>query len=1031
MNTGSIGTAKLNLTVDTTEFVAQVNSARSITNGLGTEAATAFTQANLGARRASESLLKYVQGLGQGVDEQKLLNAAMKGVPTAVLVEAKDAILSQRDATRQAEIAQKSLNAARQQGASAAADVFKQYSDQQAFIKGLQQQTAAIGKTRAELLEMKAAQLGVSQAAAPHIAQLKAQEAALAGVSRNANLATRELNAQGLSAKQVTAAMRGVPAQITDIFVSLQGGQNPITVLLQQGGQLKDMFGGIVPAARALGGSLLALVNPFTVTAAVAAGLFAALYAAGERVEGFNKALILSGNISAQTADDLQRMALALDNVTGVTANQAADALTQIAATGRIAADQYELVAEAAARMEDVTGKAMKDTIAEYVEIQRDPVNAILKLNESENFLTASVLERIRTLQESGQIEAAAAAATEARATAQIQRTQEVVESLGLISGAWFHIKENTGEAWDEAVNYFSNLDKEAKSAAQTLGSMWDALKMGGPATGFALMSATSGGMSSTTGAKAATDAQKKVNAEAERALTAIIAGNRTKEEQQKLEITRIRNLGKEAGRSAEEIEKMVAASNKAYEASKPKGRTGGVAALANAERAAALQAIKDQLAVEQTANENQTRMLQAQYSARLVSSTDYYARLRTLQSQNVENEATALQKQIAYLKERDLKGKDSVNVLRQIGGLETRLAKVRADGATQLAILGVQEQDVADKRTRAIDSYRDSLARSNDAARQSADAALARITMGQREAEQQQKVAEVYQQSADKQRELAREFAENRDQEMYDTKLNDLREFTDEQVRIINDTYSRMQEAQSNWLNGVNAGVQDWITKASDVATATADITKRVLDGATDAVVNYASGTKDAFKQLLADILKEIARFLIKKAVSQFLQVLAGSFSGGGGGASFSAQGSANNFSGSLPGYAMGGAFQTTPSLAAMSGSVVNKATPFYFAKGAALGVAGEAGHEGILPLERGPDGRLGVLAMGGGGGGMGDININTYLTTSGQSNETSTGSQTAALAEFNQRLRTTVREEVNMAMRQGGSLWRAGVGQ
>ena len=61
----------------------------------------------------------------------------------------------------------------------------------------------------------------------------------------------------GISERQLAAAMRGVPAQLTDIVVSLQGGQRPLTVLLQQGGQLKDMFGGVVPAARAFSQGLI------------------------------------------------------------------------------------------------------------------------------------------------------------------------------------------------------------------------------------------------------------------------------------------------------------------------------------------------------------------------------------------------------------------------------------------------------------------------------------------------------------------------------------------------------------------------------------------------------------------------------------------------------------------------------------------------------------------------------------------------------------------------------------------------------
>ena len=79
---------------------------------------------------------------------------------------------------------------------------------------------------------------------------------------------SRQAQAAGLSTKAYTAALRGVPAQFTDIVVSLQGGMNPFTVLLQQGGQLKDMFGGVGPATRALGGYVAGLVNPFTLAGA-------------------------------------------------------------------------------------------------------------------------------------------------------------------------------------------------------------------------------------------------------------------------------------------------------------------------------------------------------------------------------------------------------------------------------------------------------------------------------------------------------------------------------------------------------------------------------------------------------------------------------------------------------------------------------------------------------------------------------------------------------------------------------------------
>lgn len=83
-----------------------------------------------------------------------------------------------------------------------------------------------------------------------------------------------------MSARATAAALRGVPAQFTDIVTAIASGQNPMTVMIQQGGQLKDMFGGVGPAAVALGGYVASMINPFTVAAAAAAGLGYAAYRA-------------------------------------------------------------------------------------------------------------------------------------------------------------------------------------------------------------------------------------------------------------------------------------------------------------------------------------------------------------------------------------------------------------------------------------------------------------------------------------------------------------------------------------------------------------------------------------------------------------------------------------------------------------------------------------------------------------------------------------------------------------------------------
>lgn len=903
-------------------------------------------------------------------------------------------------------------------GDVAAAEAAKMTAAQRRVVQSLEQQATRIGMTREQWLQYKIITQTTGETQAALLQRLKANTAEVQKQGTELKKTGIEFNKYGLSAKQQVAALRQVPAQITDIFVSLQGGQNPLTVLLQQGGQLKDVFGGVVPAVRALGGALVSLINPLTVALALLGGIGFAYLSGEARANEFNRALILTGQQSRTTADDLGAIALRLDDIAGVTARQASSALTQVASSGRIAASQYELVTQAAVAMEDAVGKAVSDTVQEYADLARDPVNAVLRLNETEQFLTASVYERIRAMQEAGDIEGAAALATETRAASQIQRAAQVVESLGLVSGAWHSVKENTGEAWDAAVNYFAQLDKDAKKAAGTLSNLWSAFRTGGVGSAFGIQAA----LSPAAATPVATE-ERKINSEAQRQLDALIAGNRTREQAQALEITRIRNLGKEAGLTAAKIDELVVASNKAYEASKPKDRSAAEArTLANASSSAVIQAIKDQEELQRSEIQNTSKILQAEYGARLVTQTDYYSKQRDLVQRDFAAQEASLTKQIEHLRSRDVAGKDSINVSKQLGELESKLAKVRADGATQLVILGIQEADVAAKRKRALDGYRESLTTANEAAQRSADASLARIILGEREAAQQERIAQVLADSAEKQRQLNREFAETNDALAYQDKLSALQEYTDTQVRIIEEGYARMREAEGDWLNGFRSGLANWMEGARDVASQTNRIITNSLDRSVDALTEFATTGKLQWKSFLADIFTEISKFMMKQAVLQFAQMFLGSFTGNSNIGAVEPEAITFN--------AKGNVYGNSPSLSAYSGKVVSKPTPFYFAKGA--GVMGEAGMEGIFPLARGADGKLGVKAMTSPMGGDVYITTNVSVQSDGStSSDTRTaGGQAAAYRELADTMAQVAQREITKAQMPGGQLWKARVG-
>lgn len=273
-----------------------------------------------------------------------------------------------------------------------------------------------------------------------------------------------------LSSKQLAFATRNLPAQFTDIAVALQAGQNPMTVLLQQGGQLKDMFGGIGPATRAFGGYLRGLVNPLTVVAGLVIGLGVAWRKGVSEMEAFDRALIFSGNTAGLTADELRDMAKALDESTSGTERQAASVLTQVAATGKFTADQMQQVAAAAIALENVKQQEIEETIKQFVRLADDPVDAALELNRAHNFLTESIKDQILELDRQGKEAEATEVLIKAFADTAIERAQALDAQLGLLSGAWVGLRETASETWDAIVGGFADADQAALNGMVMLG---------------------------------------------------------------------------------------------------------------------------------------------------------------------------------------------------------------------------------------------------------------------------------------------------------------------------------------------------------------------------------------------------------------------------------------------------------------------------------------------------------------------------------------------------------------------------------
>lgn len=306
-----------------------------------------------------------------------------------------------------------------------------------AFLASLEEQANAIGKTKTELLEMKAAQLGVSAQAAPFIQQLKAQE--------------KQMGLAGLTAGQYSQAMRMLPAQITDVVTSLASGMPIWLVAIQQGGQIKDSFGGISNTFKVL----MSYLTPARILIGGVVGTVAALAKAGydayDSQRTLQKALIMTGGYAGSSATEIKSL---VDEIAGsaavATSGQILEVATAVAKTGKFTKDELKTITKATADWVATTGESTEKVIGYFEKIAKDPIKGLAELNESFNFLDKGQLTYIATLEKTkGKIEAVEYA-TELFAKMMKDRSDEIAESATPLEKMWIDIKQWASEAWEE-----------------------------------------------------------------------------------------------------------------------------------------------------------------------------------------------------------------------------------------------------------------------------------------------------------------------------------------------------------------------------------------------------------------------------------------------------------------------------------------------------------------------------------------------------------------------------------------------------
>ncbi len=240
----------------------------------------------------------------------------------------------------------------------------------------------------------------------------------------------------GLSVGQYKAAMRTLPAQFTDIATQLAGGQSPWLILMQQGGQIKDSFGGLPSLMKVIQGALFGvreeaddsgeslsdnanaaaenvdsfrtlggLINPTNLAIGalvVTVGALAYSFLKGQGVlSEFNKALVMTGSRSGQTANNLLFIAENVAN-SGASFTAAIAALSALTKAGANLGSEYGSVTASITALSDATGTKVSDLAAVFGAITSDPESGLRAMAQQYGQVTVQQLDYVKSLQEAG-----------------------------------------------------------------------------------------------------------------------------------------------------------------------------------------------------------------------------------------------------------------------------------------------------------------------------------------------------------------------------------------------------------------------------------------------------------------------------------------------------------------------------------------------------------------------------------------------------------------------------------------------------
>jgi len=895
------------------------------------------------------------------------------------------------------------------------------------FIAKLKEQAATAGMSATQLLEYRAAQLGVSGDAAPFIQQIEAGEKAMHGFSLETGGARRELAVIG---RELARGDLGAASRSFSIFAERSG---LMTTLLS-------------PAVLSIGA-----------LAAGVGGLALAYMQGHEEQERFNASLIMTGNYAGTTSEGLHNIAVQA-TAAGGSLSVAKESVLDLGNSGKFTSEQITYITDAAVGMNQATGKAVRDTIKDFEELGKSPVEASAKLNEQYHYLTQSVYDQIAALERQGDAQGAADLAERTYAEALAKRSGEINEHIGSIAKAWRDAKNAAQSFWDTVMNigrtdqYDHDIAEYTRRINMPGNSPEDIKEMQAAVADIskrraAALAAAQQQQEEAKSSAASIEAARAIDQQSEsidknirkrsellklseRFTNMMTEAQRTGARNTRLDSVDFSETGAPTGGGLyDQLRKDIEEKYKPKAA--PRGNDNGL----NAQ----IKAIQGAYQEQERALKLSIQGNKSQYDIGLLDTegylkADYEARRAALANEM----ALAKQQEEVASKKKNATGLEEAKNLQK---------KIRDEDLANEEKYVNDLKSLHEKSRRDVAAYVESLNASYRTRQEAINNLIAGAGLGDAAREELTRLNQV-QQEFDRAADALRKSREKGvahggiDEGQYQQEMAALRDNLEQRLDQERQYSDSLKKVQENGWNGATRFVQNYGAAAANVASQIESVFGTAARGMEDAFATFATTGKLSFSDLAKAVIADIARMQARAAISglfNFAVGALGSYFGGGSGAAAtgaeSSAGSTANYFQQQAGGGLGlkmnakGDVYSSPSLSEYSNSILNKPTFFAFAKGA--GVAGEAGPEAIMPLTRSADGNLGVRAIGGSNtSAPAPIRVSVQVNTDGSSNVSAPDDYQQFGRDLADFVDQRINKKLSRAQKDGGALSKASMG-